>query len=54
MDVTDKLEPTYVYIQLVKVNVYITDFAFFDEMNEVYSRVWPPPYPGYRMFSGRS
>lgn len=31
--------------QLVKVNVYITDFAFFDEMNEVYSRMIPDPKP---------
>lgn len=25
--------------QLVKVNIYITDFAFFAELNEVYAKV---------------
>ncbi|KAL8277087.1 hypothetical protein RQP46_010515 [Phenoliferia psychrophenolica] len=31
--------------QLVKVNIYITDFAFFDELNGVYAEMIPNPKP---------
>ncbi|KAM0747880.1 YjgF-like protein [Meredithblackwellia eburnea MCA 4105] len=31
--------------QLVKVNIYITDFAFFAELNEAYCRIVPNPKP---------
>lgn len=27
------------HLQLVKVNIYITDFAFFNELNGVYAEV---------------
>ena len=31
--------------QVVKVNVYLSDMAFFSEMNEVYKTFFKEPYP---------
>src|SRR6185503_13510648 len=33
------------FAQVVKVNVYLSDMAFFSEMNEVYKTFFKEPYP---------
>ena len=30
---------------VVKVNVYLSDWKYFDELNQVYARFFPEPYP---------
>lgn len=56
-DITEQTKRSLAYLELVmnvadvtsddviKVNVYLTKMAYFDEMNKVYEDFFTPPYP---------